>query len=215
MRAVINKLFLCTLSLIVAGCAGVGVIARSDPATKLRDAGDLFERQDQPLMAEKLIREAIESYQNRNDQQGLADAYRTYGFFFRSPAIEGKWSRYYREKGFLDESASFDARYGRSVQYLEQARAIYEEYRRFDALTNVNLNIGFTYEVMGYGAAACEAFDRSLENNRDNLRQSPKARLTLPQGYATYEEFLAPHQERVGCRASHNHRHRKYVAQAA
>jgi tetratricopeptide (TPR) repeat protein len=215
MRALCHALLLCGLSVIVAGCAGIGTIAISEPAAKLRDAEDLFGRQDRPLIAERLIREAVESYQRRNDQLGLADAYRTYGYFLRSSAVEGKWGNYYRENGFLDKSASFDARYEKSIEYLEKARTIFAEYKRFDALTNVNLNIGFTYEVMGYGAAACEAFDRSLENNRDNLRQISKAKIALPQGFSTYEEFLAPHRERAGCVARHNHPLRKDVVQAA
>lgn len=214
MRALFHALLLCALSAILAGCAGVGIVGVSDPAAKLRDAGDLLNRQDRPLIAEGLIRDAIESYQKNNDQLGLADAYRTYGFFFRSPAIEGKWSKYYRENGFLDKAASFDARYGKSIEYFDKARTIFAEYKRFDALTNLNLNIGFTYEVMGYGAAACEAFDRSLENNRDNLRQISKAKVALPQGFASYEQFLAPHRERAGCVMRHNHPLRKNVAQA-
>jgi tetratricopeptide (TPR) repeat protein len=211
MRAFCHALLLCGLSIVLPGCAGIAVIAISDPAAKLRDAEDLFARQDQPLIAERLIREAVESDQKRNDQLGLADAYRTYGFFFRSSAIDGKWRNYYRENGFLDKSASFDARYEKSIEYLEKARTIFAEYKRFDALTNVNLNIGFIYEVMGYGAAACEAFDRSLENNRDNLRQISNAKIALPQGFATYEEFLAPHRERAGCVARHIHPLRKDV----
>ncbi len=213
MRALFHVLCLCGLSVIFSGCAGLGVVALSDPAAKLRAAGDLFDRQDRPLIAERLIREAIESYQKNNDKLGLADAYRTYGFFFRSSAIEGKWSKHYRDNGFLDKSASFDARYGKSIEYLEKARIIFADYKRFDALTNVNLNMGFTYEVMGYGAAACEAFDRSVENNRDNL-QIAKAKIALPQGFATYEEFLAPHRERAGCVVRHHHPLRKDVTQA-
>lgn len=215
MRALFHALLLCVLSVIFAGCGGVGFVAESDPAAKLRDAKDLFDRQDRPLIAEKLIRDAIESYQQANDQLGLANAYRTYGFFFRSPAVEGQWRKYYLENGFLDKAASFDDRYGKSIEYLEKALAIFTKYNRFDALTNLNLNIGFTYEVMGYGEAACEAFDRSLENNRDNLRQISKAKVALPQGFASYEEFLAPHKERAGCLARHNHPLRKYVVQAA
>ena len=214
MRALFHVLCLCGLSVIFSGCAGLGVVGLSDPATKLREAGDLFERQDRPLIAERLIREAIESYRKNNDQLGLADAYRTYGFFFRSSAIEGKWSKHYRENGFLDKSASFDARYEKSIEYLDKARIIFAEYRRFDALTNVNLNIGFTYEVMGYGAAACEAFDRSLENSHDTVQIS-KAKIALPRGFATYEEFLAPHRERAGCSARNHHPRRKGAVQAA
>ena len=214
MRPFCHALLLCGLSVFFAGCAGFGTFALSDPATKLRSAGDLFDRQDRPLIAERLIREAIASYRKKDDQLGLADSYKTYGFFFRSPAIEGKWSQHYRENGFLDKSATFEGRYEKSIEYLEKARTIFAQYRRFDALTNVNLNMGFTYEVMGYGAAACEAFDRSLENNRDNLHQNPKGKMALPKGFATYEDFLAPHRERAGCTESHNHSRRKHIVRA-
>ncbi len=182
-----------------AGCAGVGISATSDPAVKLNDAGDLFERQDRPLPAERLIREAIEIYQERNDQLGLAEAYRTYGFFFRSPSIEGKWSKHYRENGFLDKSTTFETRYAKSIEYFEKARAIFVEVKRFDALTNVDLNMGFTYVAMGDRDAACKAFDRSLESYRENLRVTAGAKPVVPRGFTSYEEFLADRKKRYGC----------------
>src|SRR5438094_2651181 len=100
------------LSLLAfAGCAAFGVPATSDPAGKLRDATALFDRQDRPLPAERLIREALEVYQRNGDQLGVAEAYRTYGFFFRARSVGGKWSKFYRDNGFLDRSETFDTRY--------------------------------------------------------------------------------------------------------
>jgi tetratricopeptide (TPR) repeat protein len=214
MRASFHALLLCALAAVLAGCAGAGFVAKSDPAAKLHDASDLFERQGRPLFAEKLIREAIVSYEGTDNELGLANAYRTYGFFFRSASVEGNWSEHYRKDGFLDKSATFDGRYEKSVEYLEKARKIFADYKRFDALTTVNLNIGFTYEVMGYRDAACEAFDRSVENNRDNLQIS-RARVALPQGFATYEEFLAPHRQRAGCFEWRKHPRRNNAVQVA
>src|SRR5207253_7111162 len=123
------------------GCAAIGVPATTDPARKLRDATALFDRQDRPLPAERLIREALEVYQRNGDQLGVAEAYRTYGFFFRARSVGGKWSKFYRDNGFLDRSAAFDARYINSIEYFEMARAIYSAHQRFDALTNVVLNM--------------------------------------------------------------------------
>jgi len=53
--------FLVGISLlsILVGCAGVGVVASSDPLAKLNDAQELFQKQDRPLPAERLIREAL------------------------------------------------------------------------------------------------------------------------------------------------------------
>ena len=193
----------CVLSLLWSGCASVATDVKVDTQAKLREAVDLYAKQDRPVAADKLIREAVNTYLNSGDQLGLADAYRTYGFFLRSQSVEGKWSKYYQENGFLDRSVSFDTRYEKSIDYLEKARAIFERYGRFDALTNVNLNIGFTYEVLGNLDAACQAFDRSAGNNRDSLEQNAKVKVALPKGVATYEDFLAPHRKRAGCETLH------------
>ena len=59
-----NLLLLIPLSglLLLAGCAGVGIVSTSDPLTKLNDAEYLFMRQDRPYPAERLIQEAISIY---------------------------------------------------------------------------------------------------------------------------------------------------------
>jgi polar amino acid transport system substrate-binding protein len=55
------------------------VVATSDPAVKLRDAQILYAEQQRPLIAERLIREAIQIYEERGDTLGLGHAYRSYG----------------------------------------------------------------------------------------------------------------------------------------
>jgi len=60
-------------SLVLVGCAGVGVVETSDPYVKLSDASSLFDEQDRPLIAERLIREAIEVCENKSDQLCLAE----------------------------------------------------------------------------------------------------------------------------------------------
>lgn len=184
-----------TLSLV--GCAGIGVFESSDPKVKLSDATYLFDKYDRPLIAERLIREAIEICQSKADQPCLADAYRTYGFFFRSPSIEGKWNKFFRENGFLDKSATFGDRYAKSIEYFEKAREIYARLERFDALTNVYLNMGFSYEFMGEPKLAYRAYDESSASNRENLRRNPDAHVELPKGFATVDDYLAPHRKRA------------------
>lgn len=186
-------------TITLVGCAGVGVVASSDPRVKLSDATYLFDQQDRPLIAERLIREAIEICEGTADQACLAEAYRTYGFFFRSPSIDGKWNKQYRGHGFLDKSAIFDSRYAKSIEYFNKAREIYVRLGRFDKLTNVNLNMGFTYALMGEPKLACRAFDESAANNRENMRRNPNANVAVPKGFSSFEEYLAPQKKRVGC----------------
>lgn len=75
---------------VLSGCAGMGIVATSDPLAKLNDSEDLFERQGRPLPAERLIREAMVIYEERDDAHGLGNANRQYGDLLRSPAVL-KW----------------------------------------------------------------------------------------------------------------------------
>jgi hypothetical protein len=140
---------MCGLSAMIAGCTGVGMVARSDSAAGLHEATGHFEKQDRPLAAGKLIREATAGCQQDDDLRGLANACRTCGRFFRSSAVAGRWSRRSREAGLLGRSAAFDARDEKSVGYFEEGRHTFARYRRHDALTSMDLNIGFTCAVMG------------------------------------------------------------------
>lgn len=132
----------CVLSGVITGCAGIGVIATSDPAVKLSDASYLQDN-DRPLIAERLIREATEIYQRKNDQLGLAESDMAYGHFFMSPTIEGKWSNFYRDKGFLDKSATYDSRYEKAIEYFEKALPVLKAHQRYDRMTNAYANEGF------------------------------------------------------------------------
>jgi hypothetical protein len=73
-----------SMAALLPGCAGVGVFASSDPFRKLNDAEVLFEREDRPLIAERLIFEAMEIYQARGDCRGLGASYREYGDLLHS-----------------------------------------------------------------------------------------------------------------------------------
>jgi hypothetical protein len=68
-----NIRFLLGLSglLFLVGCAGLGIVATSDPMTKLNDAEHLIMVQNRPLPAEKLIFEAMEIYQKQDNSRGL------------------------------------------------------------------------------------------------------------------------------------------------
>ena len=51
------------------------------PDAMMEQAAELFSS-GLPLRAEIVLREAIQTYRNRNDRPGLAEAYRQYAFSF-------------------------------------------------------------------------------------------------------------------------------------
>ncbi len=197
MKKYLFQLLGLTLTIILIGCSGVGVISSSDPKVKLTDAEHLFEEQGRPLIAERLIREAIGSCESTADQACLGEAYRVYGSFFKSRSVR-LWNKY-REHGFLDNSATFDSRYEKSVEYFKKSREVFTSLQRFDALTNVNLNLGFAYAIMGDPIQACRAFDESAANNRENLRLNPNVKVVLEKGFSSFEEYLGTQKRLIRC----------------
>jgi tetratricopeptide (TPR) repeat protein len=173
----------------LAGCAAAFVPATSDPQEKLNWAGGLVHMGSRPLAAERLIQEAITIYKQRDDEVGLAGAYRVYASFFTSPAIE-QWRKWYAKHRFLDKTATVDDRYAKSIEYFQKAAAIYTQHNRTDWLTYVNLNMGLTYEQMGDRDAACRAFERSEENYRATARFDPEIKVVTD-----YHEVLASHKK--------------------
>src|SRR5438128_2442039 len=99
----------------LTGCAAALVPATRDPYKKLAYAGMLYDEQNRPLPAERLIREAIADFEKSGDELGLAQAYWNYGLFFRSASM-GRWEVVYRRDGFQDKSATLENRYSKSVE---------------------------------------------------------------------------------------------------
>ena len=178
---IIGSLTLIAL-LMFAGCAGIGVVETNDPLRKLNDAEDLFMRQDRPLIAERLIREATAIYQERNDAHGLANAHREYADLLKS-LTGSKWEKYYRENGFQDKTVTFDNRTEKASEYYRKALDFYKQAEqqhlnaaRYDALTNVYLNMAWSYRMVGEHEQSCIYYDKTVDAYNENIKRNPGAR---------------------------------------
>ena len=175
--------------LLLAGCAATPVAPTVDPLTKLNDAELLFRQQDQPVLAEKLIREAMAMYKERDDAHGLGNAYREYADLLRSNAVSGRWASYYREHGFQDRTVTYQNRIAKSAEYYTEALHYYSraeaqlrKVQAFGPLTNVYFNMAASYYQLGNKGEACAYFDRTLDAYKENLRRNPGARPYSPTG---------------------------------
>ena len=180
---------------MLAGCAAVGVVKSNDPATKLADAKVLIFKLDRPLPAERLIREAIEIYQKQGDVAGLAEAYRIYGFFFKSGAVD-HWAFIYRESGFLDKTATFDTRYIKSVQYFNMSKAEWAKIGRHDNDSNLELHKALAYLLMKDTKRACKAYEASLAADRE---YAPTGEVKLPPGFTSFADLIQHEKRRAHC----------------
>lgn len=195
---------LCGFAALTA-CAGVGIVATDDPLAKLNDAEDLIMRQDRPLPAERLIREAIAIYEERSDQHGLGNANREYGDLLRSHAILN-WETVYRRDGFQDTSITFENRfekasefYRKSITYYERAEPLLQQAGKYDALTNVYFNAAWSHLQVGENEKACGYYDKTTQAYDENKRRNPSAKPYIPSGSGSFAEFISATKRRAGC----------------
>jgi tetratricopeptide (TPR) repeat protein len=201
-----NLLLLIPLSglLLLAGCAGVGIVSTSDPLTKLNDAEDLFMRQDRPYPAERLIREAISIYKEQNDSHGLGNAHREYGDLLRSNTVVRHLDRGGNFYGVNGDKVTTDNRIQKSSEYYSKALDYYviaekqrRDDKRFDALTNVYYNMAWTFYKLNEKERSCHFFDQTLVAYDENIRQNPTAKPIARGG--TVPEMVSSDKKVVGC----------------
>ena len=180
----------------LTGCAAVGVIATDDPWQQLENAQAMIE-QNRPRPAERFIEQALGECQTRGDSLCTAAAYREYGIFFLWATPE--WHIYDERFGFSDKEATYANRYEMAAKYFLRSEKLYAQSSKFDAVTNVALNLGFAYEALQDRAAACQAYDASLRANMENVRLNPTAKIVLPEKYGTYENYISIQKQHAGC----------------
>ena len=195
-----NKFVSILLIVLVSGCSAALVPMSSDPQTKLKQALTLYQDQNRPIPADRLYLETMEIYKNKDDDLGLADAYRGYAFFLQSDSV-GKWSGYFRDKGFYDKSITYDKRYEIAREYFLKARATYEKNSKYDLLANIDLNLGHHYNLlMKDNKMACIYYDKSIQDYRLFSRGSPTTSIVLPKRFKTYDDYMAEVKRQTGCK---------------
>jgi len=185
---------------LLTGCAAMLVPSTSDPATKLAWAQELIEKQDRPLPAERLIREAIDIYREQKDEIGVAHGYRMYGIFFNAPALR-KWQKYYQENGFLDKSASYDTRFQKALEYLDKSLSIATNHKDINMPANLYVLTGFAYQNMQQTAAACLAFDKSIVAYKLMVAQNSQVKASVPKEYSSFENGINDFKKRAACKS--------------
>ncbi len=198
---VMRLLICCSILWVLCGCAAVGVPLSSDPNQKLNYAASLMEDwgpEQRPLPAERLIQEAMDIARTKGDDVCLANAYRIYAFFLDSKAVEN-WELHYRKYGFIDKSISFDNRKQKSIEYFEKARDIYESKLMYGAVTNIYYSLSLLYYWNHQQKEACDALEKSLESHLKFKRSNPGVRITLPDGFSSYEAYVDAAKKECGC----------------
>ena len=182
----------------LAGCASMFGRSSSDPAVKLQWASELFSSKDDPIQAEKLIRDAIDLYELQRNHLGLAEAYRQYGLFFRSNAVT-KFEEHYTVNGFLDEKARYKDRYNKAIEYFNKSKNLYADYGKNDDLSELYISLAKTYDLMGRQDEACNAFSKSIESFARFKSENKESQEQNDLQIANYIEYVGLMKKQAGC----------------
>lgn len=181
----------------ITACASVNVKNSKCDTQDLKEAEALMLKQLRPLPAERKIQHVITKSIEDNNQVCLAQAYRLYGFFFRSSAVE-KWQSYYTKNGFIDTTAQYDKRLFKSAEYFEKAIAIYLSLNDYnDALSNLYFNLGVTYESLNELEKAEMYYTESLAYHKRSWNKSSNQSYIMPKKYHRFEQFINDQINRV------------------
>jgi len=189
---------ICCLAALI-GCATLLQSKPEDPSGKLREAVELFSSKDEPVEAEELLHDVVEVYRKNQDDLGLAEAYRQFGLFYRSNAVN-KFEEYYVKEGFLDKTVKFSTRYEKAIEYFNKARDIFAADRQYAVLSNLQLSIAKTYDLMNQHENACAAFELGLENHLAFKKSAAPETLELrADEIANYEQYIGAMKKQAGC----------------
>jgi tetratricopeptide (TPR) repeat protein len=189
---------ICCLTTLL-GCATVFQGKPDDPSVNLRKATELFSSKDEPVQAEKMLRDVIAAYEKNQDDLGLAEAYRQFGLFYRSNAVS-KFEKYYRKEGFIDKSVKFSTRYEKAIEYFNKAKDIFATDKQFNVLSNLQLSIAKTYDLMDQHEAACQAIEKGMENHLAYKQAASPEDLELhAEEITNYAQYIELMKKQTGC----------------
>jgi tetratricopeptide (TPR) repeat protein len=189
---------ICCLATLV-GCATLFRSAPEDPSAKLKEAAELFSSKDEPVRAEVLLHDVVAVCEKNQDDLGLAEAYRQFGLFYRSNTVN-QFETYYLKQGFLDKTVKFSTRYEKSIEYFNKAKDLFAANKQYAVLSNLQISLAKTYDLMNQHENACTAFDQGLENHLAFKRSAAPDALELrAEEIANYEEYIGIMKKQAGC----------------
>jgi len=130
-------------------CSGVGAVEKSDLDTKLEQANKMMQV-DRPLMAVKLIGEALRGYRKNNNSLGIANAHYAYGNLYKSAVIQPYITIY-------------DPTLKKSIKHFIKAKEWYIKEKNEMGVVKSLTGIGIAYAKKGDFKAACKNILESLQ----------------------------------------------------
>jgi len=142
--------------------------------------------------AERLIHEALETYQQRQDNNGLADANAAYGLMIDSAEYR-MYEKFWRDRG------SYDPTPKTAIQFLQKALGFYAQAKNPEGERFASLQLGRLYHEDGQLVEACQAYEASNQYHHSAQKQFPTHNFYVAPGATSWEGMIASMKKGIGC----------------
>ena len=172
----------------ISGCAGVGLVATSNPDVKIQQAYRMM-NEGRALMAEDLIRQAMVIYKKENNILGIAEAYHTYGNLY-------KHSSYHNKK-----PGTFDRSFMKSVSNYEMAKTSYEQVGDEVGAVKSLIGMGNAYHLRNEDNKACGYYSEALSRYNSGKENGviTKEPVILDKRYKNIGDVIIAFKKREKC----------------
>jgi len=133
-------------------CGGALLPGSSDPYKKIEYMSTAM-AQGRWIPAERYVKEALAIFQERNDKQGIAEAYLAYANYYKY----GNWCKFEKDlcpKGSISLP--------KSVEYSKKSITLFEKLKNSFGVARATFLLANTYGKIGELDKTCKLYDKSL-----------------------------------------------------
>ena len=177
----VRILVLMLSGLVLFGCSAAGVPYTSDPNKKL-DYAYALTHQHRGLPAEKLGKEALLSFEKKNDKYGAAEANVFLGQYYKSDLYRANASFYKRYN-------EYDETNGKSISYLGRAVSEFLEINNYMQASKSTFALANAYGKSDKDKV-CELYDRSLELFAKGKIHNPRETFSFSSHFKSFEDMV-------------------------
>ena len=188
----LKKIMIVILPISLVGRLAFGIPYTSDPSKKLSQSYYLMS-QNRFIPAERIIGEALETYKERNDEAGMAEAYHTFGNLYKN----GRLST--RNLLAFQNSGTYEKRFELSKDYFEKSARLYKNQQDFMGLTKSYFGMSNAYWGLKNKEKSCEYLDESLEAYNQGKAKDFNAHIPILTGWKDAREMITAFKKKSKC----------------
>jgi hypothetical protein len=195
------RVLLLTFLISLTGCSAVGIVETNDPHEKIEQAIYLLNSENRPIPADKLLAQAINIFEQNNDQMGLVRAYRARGHFLLSDSVKNS-SEFFINHGFFIDGKVYNKREEKAIEYFLKVREILERDSRplYSAKTQINMTLTEMYAKYSDNTQNVCKYLKYATFYQSKFKEESNGQNVAPlSGYNRFIDFKSKYTEEYQC----------------